>query len=279
MAKEFHPQDFIIKVKNLSFNIHEINDKDLEILDKYRLLLIQNIENTILINPEIGKRQFKKYFDALAENYEYIKVKIEYRKKELEQERKEETKEYYRLINFFYFFDDAFHYMLELIIDYFPETAQKNRELFKKYYAESLLKNLPPDNKTEEPTTTTDKNKKGSSTEEINPDDYFLNLFKKNIKNRDAFFTTLKLKYFDNGFYTGKIKDLALIFAYMEQEEIINPIKNILVFHNHLKQKLGNEVGEKTSFEKPFTKEYRLMEIRKSKNIFITTIIDNFQIF
>jgi len=127
--------DFLIRVRKLTFNLDKVTEKDVGKLEKNGYKLVKKVEDALLINSDNGEKLLTVTLrEILHEYYHNIELKTDRRLKELSK-------------NGFSDYDKVFHLtrevhdqtvvvivkLLELTYIYFPKRARINLELYKEF--------------------------------------------------------------------------------------------------------------------------------------------------
>ncbi len=124
--------EFIIKLRRLIGKNYPSNE-DIMTLKNHLVNLTKDIEKTVTVNPEIGKRQIfsnlKEILQILPRLENDIKDKVEV----MQIARNDESSQFYNTLEVGYTFDNAISCLLELLNNYFPNDAIKNKHLYKKF--------------------------------------------------------------------------------------------------------------------------------------------------
>ncbi len=132
---------FIIKVRKLSRLINEITEKDIHELDELELILVADVEKTIKANPDIGRSQLISTLNEMLDEYKFVNAKVHNRVEKLQgigmddyDAKLYDTKELLAAC------DNAIGRLLQLLYDYFPKLALKNKDLYKEFNRHLLKK-------------------------------------------------------------------------------------------------------------------------------------------
>ena len=128
--------EFIVAIRKASDHLDSVSEWDISQIQKHRQKLIKEIKQTISKHPEIGKRQLVANFNEIHKEYEYVKTKVKHRLNELREAGQDEHN-----TNFSKSCEDALFSLLELLQDYFPETARKNHHFYKEITTPTLANN------------------------------------------------------------------------------------------------------------------------------------------
>lgn len=126
---------FIIKLRGLLGKNSPSKD-DIEELELHLYDLTKAIEKTITGHPETGKSQLFSNLKEVLQIQIRLEDQIKNKVKVMQLFRNDESSEYYNTIEVGYTFDNAVACLLQLLYDYFPDDAIKNRLLYKKFLPE-----------------------------------------------------------------------------------------------------------------------------------------------
>ncbi len=136
---------FIINARKLHNRIaysknDQILDHEIRDLEKMIFNLVQEIQSTIINHPEIGKNSLIANINEIDKEYKFIESNVKFRLRELMEESPNSYEQYHwNLKELVSACEDAIAYLCQLLSEFFPQIALKNKTFYEKYEISNLL--------------------------------------------------------------------------------------------------------------------------------------------